>query len=121
MKRAAELSVIDEWNSDSGLVEKAWTSHSESEPPFISIAVSRWQIVVTTERDVTQLTVRGPETRPRSPRYQQMPSSSASCSASRRSCPPSRPPPGRVDVGHVPEVPVEGARDSEQGKSGLGA
>ncbi len=63
MKRAAELFVIDEWNSDSGFVEKAWTSHSESEPAFISIAVSRWQIVVTTERDVTQLTVRGPETR----------------------------------------------------------
>jgi len=41
MKRAAELFVIDEWNSDSGFVEKAWTSHSESEPAFISIAVSR--------------------------------------------------------------------------------
>jgi hypothetical protein len=29
----------------------------------MSIAASRWQIVVTTQRDVTQLTVRGPETR----------------------------------------------------------
>ncbi len=63
MKRAAELFVIDEWGSDSGFVEKAWTSRSEPEPAFISIAVSRWQIVVTTQRDVTQLTVRGPETR----------------------------------------------------------
>jgi AraC-like DNA-binding protein len=63
MKRAAELFVIDEWGSDSGFVEKAWTSRSEAEPAFISIAVSRWQIVVTTQRDVTQLTVRGPETR----------------------------------------------------------
>jgi hypothetical protein len=40
---------IDEWNSDSGFVDKAWTSHSESEPAFISIAVSRRQIVVTTD------------------------------------------------------------------------
>jgi AraC-like DNA-binding protein len=63
VKRAAELFVIDEWGSDSGYVEKAWTSHSEPEPAFISVAVSRWQIVVTTHRDVTQLTVRGPETR----------------------------------------------------------
>jgi hypothetical protein len=63
MKRAAELFSIDEWNSDSQFVEKAWTSFSEPEPAFISVAVSRWQIVVTTQRDVTQLTVRGPETR----------------------------------------------------------
>jgi AraC-like DNA-binding protein len=63
MKRAAELFVIDEWGSDSAFVEKAWTSHSEPEPAFISIAVSHWQIVVTTQRDVTQLTFRGPETR----------------------------------------------------------
>jgi len=47
-KRAPKLFVIDEWNSRSGFVEKAWTSHSEPEPAFISIAVSRWQIVVTT-------------------------------------------------------------------------
>jgi AraC-like DNA-binding protein len=63
MKRAAQLFAIDEWGSNSGFVEKAWTSHSEPEPAFISIAVSHWQIVVTTQRDVTQLTVRGPETR----------------------------------------------------------
>jgi AraC-like DNA-binding protein len=63
MKRAAELFVIEEWGADSGFVEKAWRSHSEPEPAFISIAANRWQIVVTTQRDVTQLTVRGPETR----------------------------------------------------------
>ena len=62
MKRAAELFAIDEWGSDSRFVEKAWTSRSEPEPAFISVAVSRWHIVVTTRRDVTQLTVRGPET-----------------------------------------------------------
>ena len=63
MQRAAELFAIDEWGSDSGFVEKAWRSHSEPEPAFMSIAVSLWQIVVTTQRDVAQLTVRGPETR----------------------------------------------------------
>jgi AraC-like DNA-binding protein len=61
MKRAAELFAIDEWGPDSRLVEKAWTSRSEPEPAFISVAVSRWHIVVTTRRDVTQLTIRGPE------------------------------------------------------------
>lgn len=63
MKRAAELFTIDEWDSDSEFVEKAWRSRSEPEPAFLSVAVSRWQIVVTTYRDATQLTVRGPETR----------------------------------------------------------
>jgi AraC-like DNA-binding protein len=63
MKRAAELFVIDQWGSDSGFVEKTWISRSEPEPAFISVAASRWQIVVTTQRDVTQVTVRGPETR----------------------------------------------------------
>jgi hypothetical protein len=63
LKRAAELFVIDEWGSDSGFVDKAWRSRSEPEPFFISVASSHWQIVVTTQRDVTQLTIRGPETR----------------------------------------------------------
>jgi AraC-like DNA-binding protein len=62
MKRAAELSAIDERGPDSRFAEKAWTSRSEPEPAFMSVAVSRWHIVVTTRRDVTQLTVRGPET-----------------------------------------------------------
>ena len=63
MKRAAELFVIDEWGSDCRYVEKAWTTHSEPEPAFISVAVSRWQVVVTTQGDGSQLTIRGPETR----------------------------------------------------------
>jgi AraC-like DNA-binding protein len=63
LKRAAELFVLDEWGSDSGFVERAWRTHSEPEPFFISIAASNWQVVVTTQRDITQVTVRGPETR----------------------------------------------------------
>jgi Helix-turn-helix domain len=62
MKRAAELFAVDEWGSDSRFVEKVWTSRSEPEPAFISVAVSRWHIAVTTRREVTELTVRGPET-----------------------------------------------------------
>src|ERR1700720_4931131 len=63
LKRAAELFPIDEWGSNCRFVEKAWRSHSEPEPAFISVAVSRWQIVVTTQRAVTKVTLRGPETR----------------------------------------------------------
>jgi hypothetical protein len=63
IKRAAELFAIDEWGSDSEFVEKTWSTHSEPEAAFMSIAVSRWHIVVTTQRDVTQITLRGPETR----------------------------------------------------------
>lgn len=63
LKRAAELFVLDEWGSDSGFVEKAWRTHSVPDPFFMSIAASHWEIVVTTQRDLTQVTVRGPETR----------------------------------------------------------
>ena len=63
MQRAAQLFAIDEWGSDSDFVEKSWVTHSETEPAFISIATSHWHMVVTSQRDVTQLTLRGPETR----------------------------------------------------------
>jgi hypothetical protein len=63
LQRAAELFVIDEWGSDSEFVERAWRSHSAPEPFFISVAASHWQMVVTTQHGVAQLTVRGPETR----------------------------------------------------------
>lgn len=62
-KRAAELFAIDEWGSDSSYVEKVWVTHSETQSAFISIAASLWHMVVTTQRGVTQLTLRGPETR----------------------------------------------------------
>ena len=62
MKRAAELFAIEEWGSDSPFIEKVWTSRSEPEPAFTSVAVSRWHIVITTRGNVTRLAVRGPET-----------------------------------------------------------
>jgi helix-turn-helix protein len=63
LMRAAELFAIDEWASDSGFVERAWRSHSEPEPFFISVASNHWQLVVTTQHDVARLTIRGPETK----------------------------------------------------------
>src|SRR5690242_19816403 len=63
LKRATELFVIDELGSDSGFVERAWRAHSEPEPFFISVAASHWQIVVTAQRGVTRLTIRGPQMR----------------------------------------------------------
>lgn len=63
LKRASELFVKDEWDSDSGFVETVWRTHSQPEPFFISIASNHWQIVVTTQRGLRQVTVRGPETR----------------------------------------------------------
>lgn len=65
MKRASELFTIGEWATDSGFVQKAWRTQSEPEPEpaFISIAASRWQLCVTTQRGAAQLTIRGPDTK----------------------------------------------------------
>jgi AraC-like DNA-binding protein len=63
VKRAGELFAIEEWGSDSNVVDKTWSAASVVEPAFISIAATHWEIVVTTQRDLTRLTVRGPETR----------------------------------------------------------
>ncbi len=49
--------------SDSPLVERVWRSHSERSGPFLSIAESRWEIVVIRLYGSTRLVVRGPETR----------------------------------------------------------
>lgn len=55
--------IDDERLSDSPFVERVWRAHSEGIDPFISIAQSHWQIVVTTYDGKMSLTVRGPETR----------------------------------------------------------
>ncbi len=49
--------------SDSPLVERIWCSHSEGAGSFLSVAESRWEMVVTRLQDRMTLTVRGPETR----------------------------------------------------------
>lgn len=53
---------FEERASDSPFVESIWRNHSESGGPFISMATSHWQMVVTRHAGQTRLTVRGPET-----------------------------------------------------------
>lgn len=63
MKRAVELFAFEERSSTSPLVTTTWSTTSERERSFISVAVSQWEIVVTRQAAATWLTVRGPETR----------------------------------------------------------
>jgi AraC-like DNA-binding protein len=56
--------IIDaERLSDSPFVERIWRSHSEGTAPFLSIAVSRCELVVTKLHGKMTMTVRGPETK----------------------------------------------------------
>jgi helix-turn-helix protein len=63
MKRAAELFTIERHSSPSPYVQEAWRSWSEPEASFISVAATRWAMVVTRTRHGVRLTLRGPETR----------------------------------------------------------
>lgn len=54
---------FEERSSDSPYVEVIWRDQYESGGPFISMAQSYWQIVVTRHEGKTKLTVRGPETK----------------------------------------------------------
>ena len=49
--------------SDSPFVERIWRAHSEGASPFLSIAESRSEMVVTRQHGKLTLTVRGPETK----------------------------------------------------------
>lgn len=49
--------------SDSPLVDAVWHTHSTGGGSFISTAASRWEMVVTRQRDQTTFSIRGPETR----------------------------------------------------------
>jgi AraC-like DNA-binding protein len=49
--------------SDSPFVERVWRCHSEGAAPFLSIAASRCELVVSRLGDKVTMTVRGPETR----------------------------------------------------------
>ncbi len=56
--------IFDEQRmSDSPFVERIWRCHSEGSHPFLSIAESRSELVVTRLQGKISLTVRGPETR----------------------------------------------------------
>lgn len=49
--------------SDSPFVERVWRCHSEDTHPFLSIAASRCELVVSRFESKITVTVRGPETR----------------------------------------------------------
>ncbi|GHO48128.1 helix-turn-helix domain-containing protein [Ktedonospora formicarum] len=49
--------------SDSPFVERIWCSHSEGTHPFLSIAVSRVELVISKLQGKMTMSIRGPETR----------------------------------------------------------
>lgn len=49
--------------SDSPFVERIWYSHTERTGPFLSVAVSHWEMVISRYHGNTTVTVRGPETK----------------------------------------------------------
>ena len=51
--------------SDSPFVERVWRCHSEGGGPFLSVASSHWELVVTRLHGDTIVTLKGPETRVR--------------------------------------------------------
>ena len=63
MKRAAELFAFELRSSRSLMIEQTWQTRSEPGPSFISVAASHWEMVVTRQRGMARLTVRGPETK----------------------------------------------------------
>jgi len=54
--------TCEERPADSPFIERIWRCRAEDGGSFISIAASRWEMVVTRYRGKTVLTVRGPET-----------------------------------------------------------
>jgi AraC-like DNA-binding protein len=55
--------VFDERSANSSFVEMVWHTHSERAGTFTSVAVSNWEVVITTLDGKTMITARGPETR----------------------------------------------------------
>ena len=57
------LFSFEERFSDSPFVERIWRAQSERTGPFLSIAASHWEMVVSKYHGHTAITVRGPETK----------------------------------------------------------
>ena len=55
--------VFDSRPADSSFVEMVWRTHSERAGTFTSVAVSNWEMVITTFGGKTMITARGPETK----------------------------------------------------------
>jgi hypothetical protein len=54
---------FEERLSDSPFVERVWRAQTERTGPFLSIAASHWEMVVSKYHGNTTVTVRGPETK----------------------------------------------------------
>jgi hypothetical protein len=54
---------FEERFSDSPFIERIWRSHTEQTGPFLSIATSHWEMVVSGYHGNTVVTIRGPETK----------------------------------------------------------
>lgn len=55
---------VDSRPSDSPFVETIWRSHSNQAGPFLSIASSHWEMIVSHYEGRSYFSVRGPETHP---------------------------------------------------------
>ena len=55
--------VCDVRSANSSFVEMVWHTHSERAGTFTSVAVSNWEMVITTFNGKTMITARGPETK----------------------------------------------------------
>jgi AraC-like DNA-binding protein len=63
-KVGCDMIIFDEDRpSDSPFVERVWRCHSQGSAPFLSIAASRCELVVSRLGGKVTMTVRGPETR----------------------------------------------------------
>jgi Helix-turn-helix domain len=55
--------VFDVRHPESSYIEKIWRTTSVPVDTFVSVAVPQWEMVVTSQRGETRMTVRGPETK----------------------------------------------------------
>lgn len=55
--------TLEDRPSDSPFVERVWRAQTERAGDLLSIAMSRWEMVVSRYQDKTYMTVRGPETK----------------------------------------------------------
>lgn len=51
--------------SDSPFIERVWRAHSEGSGPFLAVASSHWELVVSRVQGATTVTLHGPETQAR--------------------------------------------------------
>src|SRR5262249_21434615 len=63
MQANSEFIHFEERASDHAFIERVWRCHSERADSFLSVAASNFEIVITSLRGQTTITLRGPETK----------------------------------------------------------